>query len=86
MHKLSEDERKRTVWIMGKPYHWELNDEQMLSLKAGPSEHDEIRFKVVDQLINKGVPAEKITKEMIDEVIAKAESAAIMEEMISGGE
>lgn len=79
MNKLSEAEEKRTLWIMGKPYHWELNEHGRYSLQPGPSEYEKIRWEVVQRMIEKGMNPDDITAEMIDEVVAKAESAAIME-------
>ena len=76
---LTEDEEKRTIWVLGKPYHWTLNEEGRLSLQQGPSEHEKIRWEVVDMLIGKGMSPEAITAQVIDDVINAAEAAAIME-------
>jgi hypothetical protein len=73
---LTDDERQRTVWIMGKPYHWELVD-GYLNLKAGITEYEQIRVAVYEKLIQKGVPHSDITQDMIEQIIAQAEDAAI---------
>lgn len=75
--KLTDDERERTRWIYQKPYHWTLIDGTVV-LEPGPTEHEEIRWKAVDKLVEKGMDPNLITAEMIDSVVAKAESAAIM--------
>lgn len=75
---LTDDERQRTVWIMGKPYHWELAD-GFLSLKSGISDYEQVRVAVYEKLLEKGVPHEDISKDMIEAVIAQAEDAAIRE-------
>lgn len=75
-HTLTEVEEKRTIWIMGKPYHWELVD-NLLTMKPGMTDHEQIRTDVMQKLIAKGVKPFDITVDMIEEVIAKAESAAI---------
>lgn len=75
---LTDDERQRTIWIMGKPYHWEL-DGGFLSLKPGITDWEKIRVAVYEKLLEKGVPHEDITKDMIEQVIANAEDAAIRE-------
>lgn len=77
--ELNEDELKRTRHFFGKPYHWELNEAGHLTLKAGWTEHEKVRMQVVEVLVNKGVPPEEITPEMVEQVVSKAESAAIME-------
>lgn len=76
--QLTDDEKQRTLWIMGKPYHWELSDGR-LNLVSGISEWEQIRVAVYEKLVEKGVPHEDITKDMIEEVIAQAEDAAIRE-------
>lgn len=84
MHKMTEGEEKRTVWLFGKPYHWTVNEQGKLSLQPGPTEYEKIRWEVVQRMVDKGMDPDKITTEMIDEVVAKAEAAAIMEAV--GGE
>ena len=79
MAVLSEGDKKRTVWLWGKPYHWELDHENMHSLRTGPTEFEQIRMDVADMLIKKGMPVEAITQEIIEQAVAKAETAAIME-------
>lgn len=87
--QLTEDEQKRTIQILGKPYHWELNDDGYLSLKPEPSEYDKIRWDVVQMLLDKGMKAEDITREVIEGVIEAATAASItsaVEEVIDASQ
>lgn len=85
MNKLSEGAQKRSVFLgqrLGsmKPYHWTLVDGK-LTIAPGFTEHEEIRAKIVQRLIEKGVPKDKISYEMIESVVANAESRALHAEL-----
>lgn len=85
VYKLTEDEEKRTRWFFGKAYHWELNEAGKLTLKPGPTDWEEVRWAAADALIKKGMAPDTITAEMIDNVVLKATSAAILEAVASDG-
>lgn len=77
-YALTEDEEKRTVWIMGKPYHWTLVD-GALSLQSGITEYEQIRLDVFARLLARGLTEDQISKQMIEDIIANAEDRAIKE-------
>lgn len=81
VHKnsLTEDERKRTIWILYKPYHWELDGDHLV-LKSDWSEHERLRVDVMNTLLAKGMPENLITKAVIEEVIERAEQYMIGEQ------
>ena len=86
---LTEDEQKRTVQLLGKPYHWTLNEDNFLSLQPGPSEYDKVRWDVVQLLIDKGMHPRDITAEVIEGVIEAATAASItaaVEEVIDAAQ
>lgn len=83
--ELTERERDRTVFIGPrggeKPHHWTLSEEGYLRLEPGYTVYDELRAKAVESLLSKGVPHGAITAEMIEAVVEKATTAAIMSKM-----
>lgn len=73
-----KDERDRTLFLFGKQYHWERTAGGTLSLKPGPTEYDQIRQAVYEKLREKLGPEAEISRQMIEDVVANAESRAIM--------
>ena len=79
--ELTEDERNRTVWILYKPYHWEISPAGNLMLVPDMTEYEKMRTDIFKMLLDKGVPEDQISKDMIEKVIERAESYVIEHEM-----
>lgn len=72
------DWRDRTLFLFGKQYHWERDERNMLSLKPGATNYDEIRQAIYEKLREKMGQEAQISRQMIEDVVANAESRAIM--------